>query len=300
MRALFLGFAIALCGVGHQNGSPLFPRRGPGPAAWWVADRGADRLWVLDEDLLPLQVFTVRAPVAVARADEGVWVAEAVEGDPLGPHSLRLFHGAGPASDALAVPPLRDLVSTDHGPVALTRAGLLLGVRGGWLWPIAQVEGARALLGAGTRVWVAGSDGQVLALAAEGGELIAAQDLGRPVVDLARARGGGIWALDDGGGAHRVGVEDRRQLDIAAPRIAAGWALDHVAGRLQRLRDGRMVRLDSSLAGLENAVAAPGGDLLVVSPGSLHLLDADGRRRFAQGGFGYAVSVARAAGSGPR
>ena len=300
MRALLLGLTLALCGIGHRSGSPLFPRRGPGPAAWWVADRGADRLWVLDEDLLPLQVFTVRAPVAVARSDRGVWVAEAVEGDPLGRHHLRLFQGTGPASEALAVPPLRDLVSTEHGPVALTRAGLLLGVRGARLVPLARVEGARAVLGAGRCLWVADGGGQVLVLGAERGELLAAYDLGRPVVDLARASDGGAWALDDGGGLQRVGVAGRRQLGLTAPRVAAGWVLDHDSSRLERLRDGRRVRLDPSLAGLESAVAMPGGGLLVVSPGSLHLLDAEGQRRFAQGGFGYAVSVARAAGFAPR
>ena len=110
---------------------------------------------------------------------------------------------------------------------------------------------------------------------------------------------GGLWLLDPEGRARRTDGEVGPALggEVA---LAAGWALDRRSARLVRLADGREGVIRSPLAGLEAAAQAADGDLLVVAAGSLHLCDGWGRRRVAQGGFGFAVSAAPAARSGPR
>lgn len=300
MRALLLGLVVALLGVGHPYGSPLRPPLAPGEVAWWVADRDGDALWALDAELLPVHRTVLVAPVAVVRAGEEVWVASAPARDPAGRRSLRrvTLEGLGRAHD---LPPLLDLAGTTRGVAALTREGELLwvdgaGVRSAGRVPRGRLPRRGALLGEGAEVWVAA--GEEVWRVDRAGTVLGRQAVGFEVQGLTRDEGG-LWLLDPQGRARRPDGEVGPALG-GEVTLAAGWALDRRSSRLVRLHDGWEGVIRSPLAGLEAAAQAADGDLLVVAAGSLHLCDGSGRRRVAQGGFGFAVSAAPAAGSGPR
>jgi len=203
------------------------------------------------------------------------------------------LEGLGPP---LVLPPLLDLVGTTRGVVVLTSDGQLLRVRAGLVLGIAHLPHARALLGVGATVWVAA--GEELLLLDTSGALLERHEVGFEVSDLTRDAEG-LWLLDVEGRARRVDGSSGPELGREVT-LGVGWALDHRSARLVRLADGLRVTIRSPLAGLEAAVRAPDGGLLVVAAGSLHLCDARGRRRVAQGGFGFAVSAAPAAASAPR
>lgn len=220
----------------------------------------------------------------------------------MGWHQLRLVGRGGFGGPPLGLPTFRALASTTVGPIVLTRSGGLMSVRQGRLQALARMEGAHWLLGAGSEVWIACRDGKVRNLSARDGDVLAEYSLPPGIGGLSQAQDGPPWALYGERSLCRVDLSEGRRIDpdIETPFLASGWILDRTSDRLQSIGSARSISLGGNLAGLESATGAPCGGVLVVTAGSLHLLDGGGQRRLTQGGFGYAVSAVPVAGSGRR
>ena len=308
MRAFCMGLLLACLGIGHPYGSPLLAPSPLGPGAWWVADRGGDRLWLLDADLLPVAAFPACSPVALApdtraSGSRGVWVVEALEHDPRGRHRLRWFDGGGAAPLALALPPILGMVSGPEGPLLLARDGRLLALRGGELVPLGRFDDPRALAGDGSSLWVAAGERLI--------ELDPVSGVGREERAVAGGVRGicpgpkGAWWLDGQGSLHSP-EGSCRPIPWEEGALGAGWLFDQGGNRLEPLSHAIPTApmgprsLPRDVAGIESAASNPQGETLIVTAESVHLIDGRGGLLVSQGGFGYAVSAAPAGGVEPQ
>lgn len=315
MRWLALGLLLALAGVGHDHRALLSPPGGDrGPPAWWVADRGGDRLLALDGGLFPSRVLELRAPLALAPSTRGLWVVSAAEGTPRGRHRVLLLGPEGDPRVDLVLPPVRAAEPLAGGALALL-VGSGPDTHLMWVGPdahlrrVVQLPDALALA----------TDGEGLLVANAGGELWSLPDPGLPragrrrwldlrPMALAPGPRGGWWVLGEGGRLllldQGLAVQLERELPLGNPRLARGgdgsgalWVVDGARGQALRVEsdggDGaRAQKLPA--AGLEGGWATADGGLLAVAAGALLRLDAGGDLVRAQGGLTFAVAVAPA------
>jgi len=293
-----------------------FAADGPGARAWWVADRGADRLVELDSELLVRRTLECAAPVALAaRSDGWTWVVSARQSGPAGRHRLGQLDPSGFVVHEWELPPVRGLALSPTGE-ALVLAGL---GQDGALWRtddagglerLAELPGAVALATRGERILVAQESGELLVLPCERDPMPLATTVleGRPL-GVAPGPGGAWWVLEMRWNGARVlsldaGLELRHAtpLDLVRPVLAGGatsqvlWVLDGDGGRALRLDPSSGAIVCDALLPVEALVAGwstSDGGVLVASPGALLRLDGQGRVMSGQGGFAHLAAVDR-------
>lgn len=217
--------------------------------SWWVADRDANRLVGLDDDLFLGPQHALRHPVRVAAVGDGHWIAAAVGGNPLGRHAL-FFAAVGVGAGAVPgiVPgggdlgPLLDLQGMVSGGVLCVEFGLagqpsrvlrstgaaVAGTpQGPGLEVFVEHPGATAALGvpasesgasAGAVLGAAlvedvlvGDDQGKLTRYAPDGSVRSAVSLGGELGDLQRGPGGRVFALVVTGGGRIVCLNQELQ-----------------------------------------------------------------------------------------
>lgn len=303
----------------------------PGAVRYWTADRDAQAVVGLDDDLLERARCSVRWPVQVeARADGGAWVASAAQGLALGAYRLVRVDSGGVVVRAVDVGAVLDLDAAEGRDAFVlerepghegddaedaTRAPRLLRVAAeDPLEVLAEVPRAHCVAAAAGRALVGGDDGSLRLLEARpGGAVLAAADAGAQVVDVAPAGGepaGRWWVLAlEGGGIGRLELRAAdlsplwsvstglRPLHmIAVPGAERAWIADVTAPCARRYGPGGALELDLQPVpqlGLDRGAADPAGGVVLTSPGALVRLDSDGRLVPGQGGFDFPVDVGR-------
>jgi hypothetical protein len=281
--------------------------------ALWVADRGANALFGLDDDLFFSRRIELRAPVALARAPEGgVWVLSATEGTPLGAHRLLRVDAEGvPQVDAhfgqvldLGSLDGRDALVIERGPA--TELVRVVG-QDGDMRTIFERTGLTCVVGRGERVLVGTADGELVLLDASSGVPLAFHSLGSEIGDIAPAPRG-WWVLDVSGAGHLALFDEDLNLSWLAATHAQALHLTPEPGResvwlasstqpsVRRFGPGGVLELTQDelpLSDLDRGLAWRGG-VLLLSPGGILRLNRRGRIQPAQGGFTFAVAVERA------
>ncbi len=324
VRWFLVGMTAALLGFCHRYQAPLGPAAlglagvgpGPGPRAWWVADRGADRLLELDAELLIRRSLELAAPVALASSPDGFsWVVSARQSGPWGIHRLIRLDPSGAAVLEWDLPSVRGLALSPVGD-ALVLAGLgqeaaLWRARcTGELERLARLPGARAMATRGWLTLVAQESGELRVMpSGQDPAPLATTILEGHPLGVAVGPGAGWWVLEMRWNGARVvlldaGLELRHAtlLDLQRPMLAGGaterwlWVLDRDRGRALRLDpvSGVIVRdVELPVQALVAGWSTLDGGVLVASPGALRRVDGEGVVRSGQGGFAYLAAVGR-------
>lgn len=226
----------------------------------WVADRDAGELVGMDADHFVVARLGLRAPVRLATAPGGVWVAAAVEGSPIGRHALERVGGDGrlrAVAGAGNLGPVMDLEAAPSGRALFVELGLLgkptriLSVGGGQPLPagpkepggvleVAQHSGALSVLGELAKT-PSGLEEQVLVGDELGhlcryslsGDKLAEVVLGGQLGDLAAGPSGEVLALDLANGGRVLCLSDGLELLWEAPVGLATEGLAMVPGELR-------------------------------------------------------------------
>lgn len=322
MRWFLLGLTASLLGLCHRYRAPLGPaalglaRDGPGARAWWVADRGADRLVELDAELLIRRTLELAAPVALAHGSDGFsWVVSALQSGPSGIHRLVRLDPSGSVVLEWNLPTVRGLAVTPAGDALVLasfgeHAALWLGRCTGEFEMLADLPGALSMATQGRLTLVAQASGELRVLPCELNPAPVAMTVleGKPV-GVAPGPGGGWWVLEmRRSGARVLALDAELELRHATPvdlvrPVLAGGATEHGLWVLDRDR-GRALRVDPASGAIVGDVVLPvealeagwstvDGGVLVASPGVLLRLDAEGELMYGQGGFAHLVAVGR-------
>ncbi len=315
VAAASAGLALLGGALGERFPAPARP----GPVAVWVADRDGHEVAGLDQDLFVALRVPVRYPIDVeSRADGGLWLVSAPEGNPLTPHRLGRLDRSGCLRAEASLGTFLDLATLDGGDALVVdrdgsgRTRLRRVDADGGATQIAPTTGARCVAGADGRVLVGTDNGWLLLFDLAQPQLGAVQRrwCGGTVSDVAVGPSGGWWILTTGGpGGGRVLRTDAElravweaPSGLQAVRLAPVpddervWLVDTRGPRARLL--GARGRVDVPAAalahaGLERAAATPDGGLVLVSPGAVLRLDARGARQPGQGGFAFLVDVTR-------
>ncbi|MBK8179880.1 MAG: hypothetical protein IPK67_13560 [Planctomycetes bacterium] len=312
LAAFGVGLGLAWAWAHCLEPRPPDPRA---PAAVWITDRDAHRVWGLDRNLLVVREVGMRAPIEVeACSDHGAWVVGALDGDPLGRHQLARLDPAGMVTARAPLGALMDLalceqdgaVVVDLGPTGARVSEFDAGA--GILWQ-RDWPGAACAAAAGRWVLVGGSSGGLARF--DRGTPSAAPLLvawGSSVADVAPGPTADTWWALDAGSGHRLALLGAdlsarwtRATQISALHLAPVpgkeqvWLADSTLPLVRRYGSGgvqEIERSDMAQGGLDRAAALAGGGALFTTPGALLSLDAWGRNAPGQGGFDFLVDVA--------
>lgn len=322
-RLMLLGCGVFLaCGLGRLRPLLDVPFRGPRPVAFWVADRDAQEIVGLDEQLYPTWSVELPWPSALASCrDGGLWATSALEGTPDGDHALVRLDDRGDVLASIRLTPWGvplDLSAIDGEEALLVLQGagpaaLSIVTRDGALSTLCTEDGLRVACGRGTRVLVGSANGRLRLLRRLPGRARteALGELGVQIRDVALGPRAGTWWVLRGGEQPRVDLVDARLVtlhsaacDLSAPGFVAVpgeqrvWLTDE--------RDRAVLRVDpgGSVAPLRRRLPLPGvasglawsEGLLLLSGGAVIRLDADGHLQPGQGGFRALVDVAARSG----
>jgi hypothetical protein len=296
----------------------------------WAVDRDAGQLVGLDARLYVQVLRPIELPLAVrARADGGAWVlAERAPGrarslidvDPGGAVRARFDpgerarvldlerHDGGDALLLIDEPSGCRVLRVAASPPGSSADTPLRAVH------VAHAPGALCLSSARGRIAVGDERGRVRVFAADAPDVLLAEqrlaerraldpETTARITDLVSAADGGWWALDARGSGRLVRLsaglvpsfeaallEPARSL-AAVPGASRVWVVSDLGAR--RFGPGGLLEraVLSPLSGCERAVCTADGDTLLVAPGALVGLLADGEWGAGQGGFDYLVDA---------
>ena len=291
--------ALAALGLALAGGALRRGELAPcGAPVLWAADRDANLVYGLDEDLILAARVELVAPLELARASDGrLFVLR--EGG-----VLDVLDSSGKILRELEIGPCVDLdVVEDNALLVQPSAALRIGpdfettvlVRG---------AGLRCIAGSGDGALVGTDDGRIERLALDGSGVLASVHVGGAIVDLAP---GGAFALD--GTGRRLlclgpDLELRWKVDLpiraehlgVLPGEERVWLADTLSPRVLRYGPGGVLELDRGalpLCGLDRALPWTDGAVLLVAPGAILHVDARGHLAPGQGGFNYLTALAR-------
>lgn len=310
---LALGAGLALA---WRAGPKLAADFEPGPPTTWVADRDAQALVGLDDELFEARRIELASPVEVELAqDGGLWAVSASESHPLGRHDLVRYAVDGARSAALTFGPVYDLDRLGPDALVVERQGALGRVvrvtLAGEVLAVAELANARCASGSGSRAVVGTDDGEVWLFDAahQPPRVLARRELAGPIGDLRPGPTPGTWwALDVGGVARLSLLEPTlatrwtvevglHALHIAPARgVERVWVADTTQPVVRRYGPGGALELDLHdlpHSGLDRGVALEEGGVLLVAPGAVLRLDERGELQPGQGGFDFLVDLAR-------
>jgi hypothetical protein len=295
--------ALAALGVALAGGALRRGALAPcGAVVLWAADRDANLVYGLDEDLILATRTPLAAPLELARARDGRLLVLRERG------VVDVLDSSGAILRELDVGPSLDLDALeDSALLAQSSAALRIG-------PdlertvLAQEQGLRCIAGSLDSALVGTDDGRIERLALDGSGVQASVRVGGAIVDLApAAEPGSAFALDGAGRRLMLlgpDLELRWQvsLPISAQHLAAVpgeervWLTDTAAPRVLRYGPGGALELDRGalpLLGLDRALPWSHGSVLLAAPGANLQLDARGHLAPGQGGFNFLTALAR-------
>jgi hypothetical protein len=269
-----------------------------GPAALWVADRDANLVYGLDEDLILATRVPLGAPLELARSSDGrLFVLR--EGG-----VLDVLDASGRILRELEVGPSLDLDAIEDSALLVQpSAALRIGPD---FEPTVLVRGVglRCIAGSPGSALVGTDQGRIERLALDGSGVLASVQVGGAIVDLAS---GGAFALDAAGRrllCLGTDLELRWEVPLpisaqhlgAVPAEERVWLADTASPRVLRYGPAGALELDRGalpMAGLDRALPWTHGSVLLAAPGALLQLDARGHLAPGQGGFNFLTALAR-------
>lgn len=298
-----------------------YPAKSAPPAALaWLADRDADRVSLIDEDLVEMVGVGLPGPERVAaRRDGAAWVVAGRGTIVAEREDLWLVHSDGSSAKLAALGPVRDLACLNE------RDALV--VEGAWTQALVRVlrldrHGAvrqlcvwpagSAVAGAGDRVLLGTQSGACVLFDANAvhGPVLARVGLGVEVSDVAPAAGGGWWVVGGASGTRlwkldgNLKIVVERDLGGTIDGLAAtpsGAAVERLwlprAGQPWLLAvgaDGR-TELDVDLTSVGPVLRGdglPDAGALFAAGGFVLRVDVRGRLAATQGGFDWLVDAA--------
>lgn len=291
--------ALAALGFALAGGAPRRGELAPaGPAVLWAADRDANLVYGLDEDLILAARVQLTTPLELARAGDGRLFVLRERGvldvlDPSGGILREIEVGTSLDLDAIE----------DSALLAQPSAALRIGPDFGRTL-LAQEPGLRCIAGSPGSALVGTDDGRIERVALDGSGVLASVRVGGTIVDLAP---GGAFALDAAG--RRLlclgpDLELRWEVPLpisaqhlgAVPREERVWLADTLSARVLRYGPGGVLELDRGalpLAGLDRALPWIDGAVLLGAPGAILHIDARGHLAPGQGGFNFLTALAR-------
>ncbi|MCE9593260.1 MAG: hypothetical protein K8S98_03605 [Planctomycetes bacterium] len=309
---VLIGAALAFL---LRVGSGLEPDYAPGPATTWVADRDADAVIGLDDELIETKRIEIESPIEVERRSDGAtWVVSARDAHPLGPHDLVLYDREGGRSAAAVFGPVLDLERVGDDALVVERKdgnGRVVRVDSdGRSQVLLELATARCAAGCGSVVAVGTDDGAVWLVEASGPRAVfRRQRFGGLIGDLAPGPEPGTWWVLDIARAGRLGLLEPdlssrwtvdtglHALHLAPVRgLERVWLADTTEPVARRYGAGGVLELDVRdlpLGGLDRAAAFDDGGASLAAPGAVLRLDSAGRIRPGQGGFDFLVDVTR-------
>jgi len=295
--------ALAALGVALAGGAlrraELAPR---GAVALWAADRDANLVYGLDEELILAARLPLVSPLELASGPDGRLFVLRERG------VLDVLDSSGTVLRELEVGTSLDLDAIGESALLAQRSvALRIGPDFGRT-VLVQEPGLRCIAGSLDSAVVGTDEGRIQRLALDGSGALATVFVGGAIVDLApTAEPGGVFALD--GAGHRLlclgpdlGLRWQVALPISAMHLGVVpgeervWLADTAAPRVLRYGPAGALELDRGalpLAGLDRALPWIGGAVLLIAPGAILQLDARGHLAPGQGGFNFLAALAR-------
>lgn len=287
----------------------------PGPTVLWTVDRDASRLYGLDRDLLIERAVPVDYPLEVEPVEDGgTWVLRSETG--VAGSSMRLdrLDPRGAMITELYLEPCLDLDTFERD-----QALVLERVNGSVRLSRVREEGSSfPLLTRADLACVSGSDGVIVCGTSGGallrvdptsGAVLAEVQLDGTILDVAPGpTRGSAWALDTQGTGRLFLLDEALAIRWTAgvgfacahvgavPGEERAWVADTSSPRVRRFGPNAVVELDQQgLPGshLDRSVAWRDGGVLLVTPGAVLHLAANGTLAPGQGGFAWLSDAAR-------
>lgn len=305
-----LAVAFALMNDPHASPAP------PGPVAVWTADRDASRVFGLDRDLVVARRIAIDYPLEVECASEGgLWVLRSSGGQADLSQRLCRIDANGEVETQLYLEPCRALgvlegeqalvlEHTDPSTTWLTRVR-----REGSKFPLLSRNDLACVCGSRGTVIVGTDTGSVLRVDATSGAVLAEIQLGGAIGDVAAGpTAGSVWALDVQGTGRLFLLDEKLAIRWAAgvgfsarhlgavPGEERVWIADTSSPRVVRIGASGVTEIDRGnlpLQGLDRVLAWTQGGALVLAPGAIMRLDAQGQIAPGQGGFAWLSDAAR-------
>jgi hypothetical protein len=291
-----LGFALAGGALRRGDLAPC------GPAVLWAADRDANFVYGLDEELILATRVALVSPLELARARDGRLLVLRERG------VLDVLDSSGTILRELEVGTSLDLDALEDSALLVQPSAALRIGPDFERTVLGSSAGLRCIAGSLDSAVVGTEEGRIERLALDGSGALASVLVGGAIVDLApAAEPGGVFALD--GAGHRLlclgpGLELRWQVALPISAMHLGvvpgeervWLADTLSPRVLRYGPAGALELDRGalpLAGLDRALPWIGGAVLLVAPGAILQLDARGHLAPGQGGFNFLAALAR-------
>jgi hypothetical protein len=312
----WFGAGAALAVVFALMNDPSASPSPPGPVAVWTADRDASRVFGLDRDLVVARRIAVDYPLEVESASDGaLWVLRNSGGQADLSQRLCRIDAHGEVETQLYLEPCRALgvlegeqalvlERTDPATTVLTRVR-----REGSKFPLLSRNDQACVCGSRGTAIVGTDTGAVLRVDATSGVVLAEIQLGGSIGDVAAGpTPGSVWALDVQGTGRLFLLDERLAIRWAAgvgfsarhlgavPGEERVWIADTSSPRVVRIGPSGVTEVDRGnlpLQGLDRVLAWTGGSALVLAPGALLHLDAQGQLAPGQGGFAWLSDAAR-------
>lgn len=324
LRTLRLGAAAGAgalaCALALVLGAARLPfAMGPRPVRFWAADRDAQRVFGLDDELVARRTIDCGWPRDVeARADGGLWVLRSGGPSSILGDRLDSFSPAGDlenemslaAASELALCEGRDAITIEAGAAANGADRVWRVAPDGSATILFEAPALACLLCVGRDVWLGARTGRLVRIASDGSRrVVAAFDHDAEWGALAAGpRPGELFALDLRAPRRlcllSAELELRRATVLGfdaralAPIASTGrvWLADSSGARVRRYGPAGQLELEVpvSLFGPDRPLALADGGVLCAAPGAILRLDADGQVLPGQGGFSFLSDLARA------
>jgi hypothetical protein len=287
-----------------------------GDTAFWAVDRDAHRLYGLDRDLLIGRAVPVDYPLEVEPVpDGGTWVLRSANGVTSASMRLDRLDPRGVVITELYLESCRDLDTLErdqalvlenvNGSVRLARVR-----EEGSLFPLLSRPDLSCVSGSSNGTVLCGtSGGAVLRVDSQSGAVLAEVQLDGTIRDLAPGpTPGTVWALDTQGTGRLFLLEESLAIRWAAgvgfacahlgavPGEERVWVADTASARVRRFGANAVVELDQQgLPGnnFDRAIAWRDGGVLLITPGAIVHVAANGTVAAGQGGFAWLSDGAR-------
>lgn len=286
----------------------------PGQTVVWAVDRDGHQLLGLDRDLLIERSVPVDWPLEVeATRDRGAWVLRSEDGQAGSTMRLDRFDAQGSLLTELYLESTRDLDLLDadqalvlervNASVRLSRVRIE-----GSLFPILVRADLSCVCGSNATILCGTDNGAVLRIDPRTGAVIAEAQLGGIIGDIAVGPlSGSAWVLDTQGAGRLFLLDPALAVtwvaSVGFPSAHLGpvpgqervWIADTTAARVRRFGPAGVIELDRQnlpAIGLDRVLAWRDG-ALILSPGAILRIDAQGQLAPGQGGFAWLSDAAR-------